>query len=142
MSTEENKVIVRRLEAALNAGRVEADLDLFTDPLLFNGQQIGRDLIRQLRAILWTAVPDVRWTLEEMIAEGEWVAVRWTMRGTHTGPFAHPTLGSAPASGKPVTVTYIDHYRMAGGQIAEGWEVRDGFSLLQQLGVLPAPGQS
>jgi predicted ester cyclase len=110
MSIEENTAVIRKQEAALNAGRVDAGLDLFTDPFIFNGQQVSRQVIQQLRTILWSAVPDLRWTLEQVIAEGDWVAVRWTMRGTHTGDFVHPTMGSAPASGNPVTVTYVDHY--------------------------------
>jgi predicted ester cyclase len=76
-----------------------------------------------------------------VIAEGDWVAVQWSMRGTHTGDFAHPTFGSAPASGKSIQMTYMDHYRIAGGRIAEAWETRDALALLQQLGVIPAPGQ-
>ena len=142
MPTEENKAIIRRLEEALNTGRVEAGLDLFADPCIFNGQEISPQVIPQIRAPLWVAVPDVRWTLEQMIAEGEWVAVRWSVRGTHTGDFAHPTLGSAPASGNLVAVSYMDHYRIASGQIAEGWEVGDRLTLLQQLGVILAPGQA
>jgi steroid delta-isomerase-like uncharacterized protein len=70
------------------------------------------------------------------------VAAHQTARGTHTGDFAHPVLGTAPASGKPVAFTYMDQYRIAGGKIAEAWEVRDGLTLLQQLGVLAAPGQA
>lgn len=142
MSSEETKAVIRRQEAALNAGRVDAGLDLFTDPCLYNGQPISRQVIQQLRTILWSAVPNVRWILEQMIAEGEWVAVRWTMRGTHTGDFAHPTMGSAPASGNSIAVTYLDHYRIVDGQIAEAWEVRDGLSLQQQFGVIPAPRQA
>ncbi len=142
MSTEENKAVIRRLEEALNAGRVDAGLDLFTESCSYNGQQVGRELIRQLRTILWSAVPDVRWTLEQLIAEGEWVSARWTMRGTHTGDFVHPTLGTGPASGKSIAVTYLDHYRIEGGRIAETWEVRDGFILQQQFGIVPAPGQA
>jgi predicted ester cyclase len=141
MSIEENKALIRRHEVALNSGRVEAGLELFADPSLFNGQTIGRDVIQQLRTILWTAAPDVRWTLEHLFAEGEWAAVRWTMRGTHKGQFAHPTLGSAPASGQPVAVTYLDHYRIVDGQIVETWEVRDGFSLREQFGVGATSGQ-
>ena len=140
MSAEETKALIRRHEAALNSGRVDAGLELFADPFLYNGQPIGREVIRQMRTILWTAVPDVRWILEHVFAEGDWVAVRWTMRGTHTGKFAHPRWGSAPASGKPVTVTYLDHYRIADGQIVEAWEVRDGLSLQEQFGIVTAPG--
>ncbi len=104
MSLEETKALIRRHEAALNSGRVEAGLELFADPCLFNGQPISREVIRQMRTILWTAAPDVRWIAEHLVAEGDWVAVRWTMRGTHTGEFVHPTWGSAPASGMPVVL--------------------------------------
>jgi len=142
MSPEENKALIRRHEAALNSGRVDAGLDLFADPSLYNGQPIGREVIRQMRTILWTAAPDARWILEHMLAEGDWVAVRWTMRGTHMGEFVHPAWGSAPASGKPVALTYLDHYRIAEGQIAETWEVRDGLSLREQFGIVTTPSQS
>ena len=141
MSAEENNAIVRRLERALNAGHPEAGLEIWADDLRFNGQTIGPPMVAQLRAPLWAAVPDVRWTLERVIAEGDWVAVQWSMRGTHTGDFAHPTFGSAPASGKVIQMTYMDHYRIADGRIAEAWEVRDALALLQQLGVIQPPGQ-
>lgn len=140
MSIEKNKALVHRHEAALNSGRVDAGLELFADPCLFNGQEIGREAIRHMRTILWTAAPDVRWIAEHLFAEGEWVAVRWTLRGTHTGAFVHPVWGSAPGSGKPVMLTYLDHYRIVDGQIAETWEVRDGFSLREQFGLVATPG--
>ena len=139
MPTEDSKELIRQHEAALNSGRVDAGLELFADPCLFNGQPIGREVIRQMRSILWTAAPDVQWIAEHMFAEGDWVAVRWTMRGTHTGDFVHPTWGSAPASGKPVALTYLDHYRIAEGQIAEAWEARDALSLREQFGIGVAP---
>jgi steroid delta-isomerase-like uncharacterized protein len=142
MSPEETQALIRQHEAALNSGDVEAGLELFADPCLFNGQPIGREVIRQMRAILWTAAPDVRWIAEHLFAEGDWVAVRWTMRGTHTGEFVHPAWGAAPASGKPVALTYLDHYRIADGQIAEAWEVRDGHSLREQFGLVAVPGHS
>jgi steroid delta-isomerase-like uncharacterized protein len=139
MSTEENKTLIRRHEAALNSGDVDAGLELFADSCLYNGQPISRDVIRSMRTILWTAAPDVQWIAEHLFAEGDWVAVRWTMRGTHTGAFVHPTWGSAPASGKPVALTYLDHYRIADEQIAEVWEVRDGLSLRDQFGLGATP---
>jgi steroid delta-isomerase-like uncharacterized protein len=141
MAPEENKALIRRHEAALNSGDVNAGLELFADACVYNGQPISRDIIRSMRTILWTAAPDVQWIAEHTFAEGDWVAVRWTMRGTHTGEFVHPTWGSAPASGKPVALTYLDHYRIAVGQIAEVWEVRDGLSLREQFGLGAAPGQ-
>lgn len=141
MSAEENKTVIRRLEEALNAGRPDAGLDVWAENLTFNGQTISPQTVAQIRAPLWTAVPDVRWTLERMIAEGDWVAVLWTMRGTHTGDFAHPVFGAAAASGKAIQMSYMDHYRIADGRIAEAWEVRDALALLQQLSVIPTPAQ-
>jgi predicted ester cyclase len=141
MSIEENKGVISRHEAALNSGRVDAGLELFTEPCLYNDHPIDRDVIRQMRTILWTAAPDVRWIAEHSFAEGDWVAVRWSMQGTHTGEFVHPVWGSAPASGQPVVVTYLDHYRIADGQIADVWEVRDGLSLQEQFGLV-APGRT
>lgn len=141
MSVEENKAIVRRLEEALNAGRADAGLELWAEDLRLNGQPIGPQAVARLRAPLWAAVPDIRWTLERVIAEGAWVAVRWSVHGTHTGDFAHPVFGAAPASGRAIQMSYMDHYRIADGRIAEAWEVRDALALLQQLGVIPAPGQ-
>jgi steroid delta-isomerase-like uncharacterized protein len=139
MAPEENKALIRRHEAALNSGDVNAGLELFADACVYNGQPISRDIIRSMRTILWTAAPDVQWIAEHTFAEGDWVAVRWTMRGTHTGEFVHPTWGSAPASGKQVTLTYLDHYRIADEQIAEVWEVRDGLSLRDQFGLGATP---
>ena len=55
MPPEETKAVIRQHEAALNRGVVEAGLELFADPSLFNGQPIGREVIRQMRTILWTA---------------------------------------------------------------------------------------
>ena len=63
MSLEENKPFIRWPEAALNSGRVDAGLELFADPCLFNGQPISREVIRQLRTIPWAVAPDVRWIL-------------------------------------------------------------------------------
>ena len=141
MAVEENVAVIRRHAVALNSGHVDAGLELFADPCLFNGQPIGRETIRQMRAILWTAAPDVRWVAEHIFAGGDWVAVRWTMRGNHTGAFVHPVWGSSPASGKPVALTYLDHYRIADRQIVETWEARDGLGLREQFGLGVAPGR-
>lgn len=141
MSVEENKALIQKQAEALNAGRLDAGLELWADDLVFNGHPISPQTIAQLRAPLWEAVPDVRFTMEQLVAEGDWVAVRWTMRGTHTGDFAHPTFGTAPASGRAIEMLYLDHYRIVDGKIAEAWEARDALTLMQQLGVMPTPGQ-
>lgn len=140
MSIEENKALVRRLEQALNSGAVDAGIELFAAEFLFNGQRIGRHDLVRIRASLWDAVPDVRWTIDDMAAEGDAVASFCTVQGTHQRDFAHPALGSAPASGKPIRYTYAVLHRIVDGQIVEARDVSDRLALLVQLGVIPAPG--
>ncbi len=64
-----------------------------------------------------TAVPDLQLTVEDMVAEGDKVVVRWTFRGTHTGVSASGT----PPTGKPLTALAIGIYRFVDGKIAEDW---------------------
>jgi len=83
-----------------------------------------------------TAFPDLHFTVEDFIAEGDKVVARLTVRGTQQGIFM-----GIPPTGKHATVTAIDINRMAGGKSVEHWLNMDTLGLLQQLGVIPAPGQ-
>ena len=76
--------------------------------------------------------PDIRWMLEEMIAEGGMVAARFTMRGTHQGTFF-----GVPPTGKPIVVQAMNFYRLAGGQFVEERGQPDLLGLLQQIGAAP-----
>ncbi len=80
------------------------------------------------------AFPDARFTVEDMVAEGDRVAARLTMRGTHLGP-----LNGVPPTGRAVVVSGMSLERVADGRIVEGWNENDALGLLQQLGVLPPP---
>jgi len=80
------------------------------------------------------AFPDARFTVEDMVAEGDRVAARLTMRGTHLGP-----LNGAPPTGRAVVVSGMSIERIADGRIVEGWNENDALGLLQQLGMLPPP---
>lgn len=84
-----------------------------------------------------TAFPDARFIVEDMIGEGDRVAARLTMRGTHLGP-----LGGVPATGRSVVVSGMSIERIADGRIIEGWNENDGLGMLGQLGVLPPPPPS
>ena len=77
--------------------------------------------------------PDIQWTLEEMVAEGDKVAARFTMRGTHLGTF----FGTA-STGKKIAVQALNIYRLARGQIIEETGQPDLLGLLQQIGAVPA----
>ena len=91
----------------------------------------GLDGLRHAVTAWRSAFPDLRFTLEALLVEGDNVVARWTCRGTHHGMFR----GMAP-TGKRVTFTGMTLYRMAQGKIAEEWTVEDGVSLYQQLGLL------
>jgi steroid delta-isomerase-like uncharacterized protein len=85
---------------------------------------------------LRAAFPDVRITIEDMLAEGDRVMARVTIEGTHLGPF----LGQ-PASGRVVRMAAINIYRVAGGQIAERWGVQDLYGLLRHMTADETSGQ-
>jgi predicted ester cyclase len=83
------------------------------------------------------AFPDLKLTVDQVIADGDHVAVRWTARGTHRGDL----FGIAP-TGKETTVTGITIDRWANGMLMESWTNWDTLGLLQQLGAMPAAMQT
>jgi steroid delta-isomerase-like uncharacterized protein len=96
---------------------------------------IGPEAQKQRSAMLLSAFPDVQFTIEDMVAEGDNVAVRWVMRATHQGAFA-----GIPATGRQVAMSGITIYRLTDGKIGEAWSTFDQLGLLHQLGMTPAPG--
>ncbi len=96
------------------------------------GMPNNRDAFKQLIAMFRSAFPDLHCTVEDEINEGDKVAARWTIRGTHTGVF----LGN-PSTHRPIAVQGMIFARTANGQIAEGWTLLDQMSILQQLGIVP-----
>jgi predicted ester cyclase len=76
--------------------------------------------------------PDIQWTIDEMVAEPTKVAARFTMRGTHRGPF----FGVAP-TGKRITVQALNIYHLSHGQIVKEYGQPDMMALLQQIGGVP-----
>jgi steroid delta-isomerase-like uncharacterized protein len=141
MSTQENKAIGRRaFEEIWNQGNLAAIEELYAANQVSHGLGMevppGTAGLQQFVSIYRTAYPDTHFTVEEQIAEGDKVATRWTATGTHRGEL----MGIAP-TGKRVTVTGIAITRIANGKIVETWNNFDALGQLQQLGVIPAPGQ-
>ena len=87
--------------------------------------------------MLFTAFPDLQFTIEDMVAEGDFVVVRHTTRGTHQGNFR-----GIPPTGKQVSGTGMFIDRIVNGKAVEQWINGDDLGLLQQLGVVPTPGQA
>jgi steroid delta-isomerase-like uncharacterized protein len=94
----------------------------------------GPESLRQVVMMLRTAFPDLHYTIEELVAEGDTVAGRLTMSGTHQGPF----MGIAP-TGRAVQQAHMHFVRFVDGKAVEQRAVRDDLRLMQQLGVIPAP---
>lgn len=139
-SADENKALRRRFDEAVWERRDLAAVDAFFAPDFVDHAAIagfapGREGVKQRHAALFAAFPDCRLTIEDMVAEGDRVATRFAIRGTHRGEFF-----GIPPTDRPVTVTGIDVVRMAGGKIVEHWINFDHLGLLRQLGAIPAPG--
>ena len=84
---------------------------------------------KDLIAGLLRAFPDLHFTIEDQLVQGDRVAFRWHATGTHTGPF-----GAAPATGKPIALDGLIIDRVEGGKVQERWEQWDQSLMLQQLG--------
>jgi steroid delta-isomerase-like uncharacterized protein len=139
MSLQENKEVVQRVVDMINEGQLAQVEDLYTSNFVNHdpGAPDARDraTLMQLFAARKTAFPDQWVTIEDMIAEGDQVAKRWTCTGTHNGE----GLGF-PATGKEFAITAITIYRFSGGKVAECWWNYDSLTMLQQLGVIPPMG--
>ncbi len=140
MLVEENKALIRRFtEEFRNRGNLAvADELLAPDYVLHAG--LGPDIrgpegCKQDIIAVRSAFPDFHVTIDEMVAEGDKVAYRWTMRGTHRGEFT----GITP-TGKQVTGWGMSIDRIVGGRIVETWNRYDTLGFMQQLGVIPVKG--
>jgi steroid delta-isomerase-like uncharacterized protein len=144
MSTETNKSIVRRIfEEAFGQGNL-AVLDEIIAPDQVNGgpgalpgMPSGPEGSKMLISAYRNAFPDLHFTIDEQVAEGNTVVTRWTAHGTHNGEFA-----GIPPTGKSATVVGMGVDRIENGKIVESWGLFDQFGMLQQLGVSPAPAQT
>ena len=78
-------------------------------------------------------IPDVRFSIMNMIIEGDYMAFQWEMSGTNTGP----NMGR-PASGNPIRIIGMNMERLENGKIVEHWSYPDKLAALQQIGAIPA----
>jgi predicted ester cyclase len=123
-SADANKATIRRMIEAFNTRDLTFIDDGFSPHFVLHtaltpGWPRGLEGARQLFTAMLTTAPDVQGTIEDMVTEGEKVAVRWTFRGTHTGESA---LTGVP-TGAPFTLVAISIYRFADGKIVEDWGV-------------------
>jgi steroid delta-isomerase-like uncharacterized protein len=138
MSVEQNKAVTRRYyDEVLNQGHLSVLDDIAADDYLendpFPGQGNGLADFKARVSSLLTAFSPCTFTIEDVVAEGDRVVVRWHSSGTHSGAF----LGM-PATNRDYTIAGIDIHRLADGRMIEHWHVVDQLSQLQQLGMIPS----
>lgn len=140
MSPEENKALcVEFMERAFNRG----DLSVIDEQLAPDGvdhqEPLGTDFISHLKEVvtqLRTAFPDLHFEIHHIVGEGEIVAFRSTMTGTHLGMLNKGGV-SLPATGRKAAVAHMHFVRMVNGKATDLWHVWDMPDMLRQLGVMP-----
>jgi steroid delta-isomerase-like uncharacterized protein len=136
--SEQNKAIVRRqFEELWNKGNLSVADELIAPAYEHHDAstpEVGRGPESEKKRVTLyrTAFPDMRLTIEDIVAEGETVMARWSCRGTHKGDLS----GIAP-TGKQFTISGVTIARLANGKMVEGWVNWDALGLMQQLGVVP-----
>lgn len=146
MTTEENKALVRR---AYLEGLNERNMDIIDEVFSrdyvshFPGQPSTRGL-DPLKAVLnafFDSFPDIVFSVEDQLAEGDRVALRWLAKGTHLGTWrGFPPRGAGvPPTGRPVVLHATDVYLIGDGKIIEEWNTLEQFAVLEQIGAVPIP---
>ena len=144
MSAEENKAVLRReVEELYNhTGNLDVVEEIFSQDYVSHeptsGEVRGIEGARQFAATFRKAFPDLQNTIEDMVAEGDKVAMHFKGSGTHLGE----TEAFGPPTGKRMEITGITIKRFSDGKIAEAWTNFDALGMMQQLDVIAAPQQA
>jgi steroid delta-isomerase-like uncharacterized protein len=139
MSDTDNKAVVRGYyDEVLNQRKVDLIDELATEDYVehdpFPGQGNGRSDLKARAGFILGAFNPLVFTVEDVVAEGDRVVVRWSQIGTHSGNFM-----GIPPTGKEFTIAGIDIHAVREGRMAEHWHVVDQLALMQQLGLIPQP---
>jgi predicted ester cyclase len=145
-STEENKAMARRfIEEGWNQGKLAVFDELCNPDYIYHdpvSEVYTLEDYKQLVTEGRRVYSDFHLTIEDLISEGDKVVLRYTGSGINTGDFVTPAMPvPIPATGKQVTVSGMSITRIAEGKAIETWNQADNLGALQQLGLLPAPGQ-
>ena len=135
--SEQNKARIRRvIEEAYSRGNLAVVDEVAASDLIIHAssQDIrGREGAKQYVTMLRKAFPDLHFTIEDQISEGDMVVTRWTARGTHKGDFQ-----GVSATGREIHLMGTDIDRMTDGKVVECWAHLDELGLMQQLGAIGA----
>lgn len=136
MTEMDAKAVVRTLHERLwGSGDLTAIDDAFDPDAVTHWAGFTNDTVAAVRADAeryFAAFSDVTTAIEDLVAEGDKVVMRWKTLGRHTGPY-----GDVVATGRVITMEGIDIHRVFDGRIVESWSLWDGLEVYRQLGVLP-----
>jgi steroid delta-isomerase-like uncharacterized protein len=134
MSTEENKQLVQRYIETWNRGDLQG-MAQFWSPAMVHNTRTGRhgfDEVLTIVAEFMRAFPDLRFKIEDLVADGDRVASRMTAFGTHTGEYM-----GVPPTGRSISCSVFGIARVVNGKLVEHWGVTDELHLMQQIGLVP-----
>ena len=132
----DNVAVLEGAVEQMNAGNLDGYMDLYADDLTLHGYPPGvegKEGAYAFYAQFRKAIGDFELTADETISEGDTVAVRYTIRGTHADEFM-----GAPASGNRLELSGQSFFRFENGRVVERWQSMDSLDLLGQMGALPA----
>ena len=138
MSEEENKAVIYRHVEVLNKGDLSIVDEIISPDYVYHrptGELNGRDGFKQIVTMVRNAFPDINYTIDDMVAEGDTVAARYTWTGTFKGEL----MGMAP-TGKQFTMTSAYFYRFSDGKEVEATPFIDLLTFYKQLGI-PIPAE-
>jgi steroid delta-isomerase-like uncharacterized protein len=142
MSAEENKKVVQRFWGVWEEENFVDLIDELLAPDYVNhspgtpDQPTGPEGVKAVVSMFRSGMPDLRVTIDDMIAEGDKVATRYTIEGTHEGE-----LFGVPPTGRRLSIESMTVERVSGGKIREHRRITDTLDMMQQLGVVPESGQ-
>jgi len=138
MAASDNVTTLRTFFKQIDGQEWDAATQVFTEDYRLhmsgNPQPMTAQEFAGFGQMFFAAIPDLTHTIEAAVVDGDDVAIRLTVAGTHR----HELMG-VPGSGRPVSVSSFNFYRFRAGQIAEQWITFDVMSLMQQIGGIPAP---
>jgi steroid delta-isomerase-like uncharacterized protein len=135
MAAHDNRELVRRFyEEVWHKGNVDAADDVFAQDYVRHDLRAtqaapGPEGQKQIARAFRAAFPDLQFEVEILIADGDYVAARWTAQGTHMGRW-----GDVDATGRFVTLSGVNIFRFESGRVTEIWNHRDDLGLQEQLG--------
>lgn len=137
MTAENNKQLMKRFVEFINTANEQLSNELISQNATFyvpgNPEPMrGPGGYLAIIEMMRSGFPDIQWTLDDMVAEGDKVAARFTMRGTHSGTFF-----GVSATGRLIEVKAMNFYRFTNGQIVEEHGMPDMLGLLHQIGAMP-----